>query len=88
MPKQPPEEDSIWVGLFLGFTCVVLSLLLGAFIPWGILAVGLTQLVFQGPLVVYFHKAEKTKTMMGVVIIACLTILLNASCWGLVYIAR
>ena len=48
--------------------------------------VGLVQLVYLGPAYVILRMQGQRRTALGVLILAALTFLLNAGCWGVVAI--
>jgi len=49
-----------------------------------LLGIGVTQLVWVVPAVMYFQKDGQKETVKGILIVAGLTFLLNATCWGAV----
>ena len=51
-------------------------------------AVGVAQLLYMAPLYLYFRKTGRNETAKGLIIIASITALVNAACWGLVYNMR
>ncbi len=46
--------------------------------------IGLSQLIYMIPAIIYFKKQGETETMQGLIIGACITFLLNAACTGIV----
>lgn len=47
------------------------------------LGIGLTQVIYIIPLYLRYQKTGQKNTAKGLVIIASITALLNATCWGL-----
>jgi hypothetical protein len=48
-----------------------------------ILLIGVSQLVYQGPLAIFFWRKGKRPLLQGLIIGAAITLGLNAACWGL-----
>lgn len=51
----------------------------------GLLFFGLFQLIYAIPLYFYLRTRHKTSTAKGLLIEACLVLLINATCWGAFY---
>ena len=88
MDKQPPDEGSFWLGLFIGVFGNILGIAMGLVLAVGghpnfLMAIGASQAIYLGPLAIYFYKAGKVNTMMGILVIASLTAVLNVTCQGL-----
>ena len=91
------DEGSIAAGIGIGFglNAAVFTVLLVAGInldrlPWlaqiffsGAGGIGLTQLIYIIPLYLRYQKKGQKNTAKGLVIIASIIALLNATCWGL-----
>jgi len=83
----PENGGSIWLGILIGIGVSVGGLLAsvalmaggGAFLLMGF---GLTQLLWVIPLYLYFASQGQKETGKGILIVAGLVCLLNASCWG------
>jgi len=69
--------------LYLSFSAVGESL--SFFLLFGI---GVTQLLYVLPMVLYFRKKAKFGVAKGIVIAASLTFLSNGACWGWFLIAK
>lgn len=87
-------RDGLGLGVVLAMALNVVGALLTLFLLsvtaslaplFVVLGIGLLQLVWLGPLALYFRHAGKIETVKGIAIIAGITFLLNAACWGLVY---
>lgn len=48
------------------------------------LFVGVTQLVYLGPAAVFAFAMKRSKTLTGILIVAGITFLLNAACFGVI----
>jgi len=90
---MPDEEGGIGRGIAIG----VLLTLAGLIAIWALVVmsrsaagiiflfgIGVTQLVWVVPAVLYFQKDGQKETVKGILIVAALTFLLNASCWGVI----
>ncbi|MEO5924121.1 MAG: hypothetical protein ABIR70_09860 [Bryobacteraceae bacterium] len=66
------------IGFLLGFAPSTAEWL---FIP--LFYIGAAQLVWIVPMVLRFRSRGETETVKGIVIIAAVVAILNASCWGL-----
>ncbi len=66
------------IAFLLGFGPSTLEWL---FVP--LLFIGVAQLVWMVPIVLVFRSKGETETVKGVVIVAAVVAILNASCWGL-----
>jgi hypothetical protein len=96
LPPDPFEREcgSVMKGIAFGMMasflgCTVLAMVLGfgsssmewLFVP--LFFVGITQLLWIVPMVLQFRRKGQPETAKGLVIVAALVALLNASCWGL-----
>jgi hypothetical protein len=88
LPQAPGDRDkgSVVQGIFF------LGLAAGAFgseLPfWGIMCIGVSQLLWVGPLALMYRREGKTEAMKGVIIVSAVIALLNAACWGLMMNVR
>jgi hypothetical protein len=48
-----------------------------------ILLIGVSQLLYQAPLAIFFWRKGRRPLLQGLIIGAALTVALNAACWGL-----
>jgi len=56
-------------------------------LEWYIVAVscfGLSQFLYIGPLMLYARKLKRPGLFRGLLLVAALTFLVNAGCWGLI----
>ena len=53
----------------------------------GVFAIGLSQLAYLGPTWLLLRNRRRDAMAKGVAIVMALTFLLNAGCWGTLYIA-
>ena len=86
----PPNGGTLWGGFGIAALINLAGLVMG-FITIGIglgilvlVAFGLVQFAWLGPLYYSFRKQGKTETAKGVMIAAGISFLLNAGCWGLI----
>jgi hypothetical protein len=89
MDSEPSDEGSFWQGLFFGVFGNILGIAIGVVLavaghPAFLMAIGATQAIYLGPPAIYFYKTGKVNTMMGILVIAGLTALLNVACQRLV----
>ena len=86
---MPKDGGSVWLGLLIGvgvsIVAVAVSVALmvglgGLFLVGGI---GIVQALWIVPLYLYFRRNGQKEVGKGVLIVAGLVFLLNASCWGL-----
>jgi hypothetical protein len=91
MDNEPRDPGSFWIGMLLGFTLNLMAMLLfcgsigvthGASAPLAF-AIGLTQLIYLGPVMIYFKRKGKINSLMGVAVIAGITLLLDTTCMTL-----
>lgn len=66
-----------------GVWVTVLPSVIAGFIGAAFLGIGLAQLIWVVPAVAYFRKRNEPETAKGIIIIAGIVALLNASCWGI-----
>jgi hypothetical protein len=82
------SDGTLWKGLGIGVVLTAAGLLAGWFaVPARlvvIFAIGLAQLLWMLPACLYFRARGERETIKGLLIIAGLVFLLNASCWGIV----
>ncbi len=97
---EPPKNESLAdespdngsIGRGIGYTLVLHLLqlpmaLIFSITPIGPLpffAIGLSQIVYMLPAIIYFNKQRETETAQGLIIGASITFLLNAACTGIV----
>lgn len=70
------------------FIAVVLGLFVGSVFTtlaptYALIGIGVTQLIWLGPLYWHFRKSAETESAKGVLLGAGLTLLLNGACWGI-----
>ena len=53
--------------------------------PLPLFAIGLSQLVYMIPAIIYFKKQRENETVKGLIIGTSITFLLNAACTGIFY---
>lgn len=51
----------------------------------GLAGFGLIQLAYMVPVYLYLRMRKKTETAKGLLIEACLVLLVNVACWAIVY---
>lgn len=78
--KKPWKGSRVWAGIGL----VALLHLLNLIFPMALAFIGITQLIYVGPALVYFRK--DTAMMQGILIGAGITFLINAACFGIVFV--
>lgn len=66
-----------------GFWATVLPTAVAGLLGIGLLGIGLAQLLWVVPAVAYFRKRNEPETAKGIIIVAGIVGLLNASCWGI-----
>jgi hypothetical protein len=66
-----------------GFWATILPSVAAGFIGIGFLGIGAAQLLWVIPAVAYFRKRNEPETAKGIIIVAGIVALLNASCWGI-----
>lgn len=55
-------------------------------LPWLFFGIGLSQALYVVPIALYFWRKGETRTVAGMLIMACVTFLLNAICFGGVWL--
>jgi hypothetical protein len=50
---------------------------------WSVFGIGLTQLLYIVPAIVYFQKKQRQGMVEGLIIAAAVTALLNGACWAM-----
>ena len=82
------DGGSIWRGILIGIgvsiggllaSAALMAVMVGSYLLIGF---GLTQLLWVIPLYLYFARNGQKETGKGILIVAGLVFLLNASCWG------
>jgi heme/copper-type cytochrome/quinol oxidase subunit 4 len=92
LEEKSVDRGNIAVGIGLGIGLTILGIGLtvalaaltkgvGLILLFG---VGVVQVVWMGPVCAYFFKKGETRTGQGLLIIAGLVFLLNATCFGLI----
>lgn len=95
------EGLEILLGIFLLVGMHILAILVGAVITWifvtvqvygmaslmlaGVLGIGIAQLLYVIPVILWLRRQRKWGLMKGVIIGAVLTALLNGGCWLWLY---
>jgi hypothetical protein len=92
-PTEPqrPYRGDVWLGLGqgLGINCLVFvfgmivatsAFLFQTWILRIVMAIGVTQFVYLGPLMLRAHRNHRPGKMAGLIIAASITLLLNAAC--------
>ena len=94
--SETEYKGSVGKGVGRGLAYTVIALVLGGvwatLLPSTVggllgavaLGIGVAQLVWVIPAVAYFRKRNEPETAKGIVIVAGIVALLNASCWGIV----
>ena len=77
--KKGSHALDVWKGVGFG---LLLHLVLLIYPPAYFL-IGVAQLIYVIPALIYFRK--RTGIMQGIIIVAVLTFLLNAACFGIVF---
>jgi uncharacterized BrkB/YihY/UPF0761 family membrane protein len=97
MSQRDGSVSNLIVGAFIIFGLHLLALLALGLITWigGLIkidslqipllvhtyGVGITQLIYVIPLIIYYRKQQKYGLMKGVIVGAVITALLNGGCW-------
>jgi hypothetical protein len=91
--KLAPTIDRMRDGLFLGFLLHFIQLpmmiIAGAFFgfaPITLLFIGVSQLVYMIPAMVINYRRGQLNVMKGLIIISAITFMLNAACFGLLFL--
>lgn len=87
MQQRPPEEqrDSVgWVlaGIGLGLGLHLIQFLLFLVVPGTLFFIGLSQLIYMVPAILIANSKRHKGMAKGLIILAALTFLLNAACYG------
>ncbi len=72
------------VGLLAYITVVIFPVLSAAFL-YGLLAIGLAQIIYIIPAIALLYRWQKWGLMRGVIVGAVLTALLNVGCFLLIF---
>jgi hypothetical protein len=96
LPEEPEDESIILEGVAAALVATILfagALVLLAsghsaiaqrlVIPM-VFGIGITQVVYVGPIAILFLHYRRRKAAIGAIIFAAVVFLLNAACWGLV----
>lgn len=76
---------SVIAGLLINVTLI--SDAVGLIAVYGLFGIGLSQMIYITPVLIYLRKRQAWGLFKGVIIGAILTILLNGGCWLLIYSA-
>ena len=89
MPEDQPDTGSLAKGIVIAVGLDVgLFVLVASRYAVALLACGVMQLLWLVPLYFYFRSTGESESAKGVLIVAGLCFLLNAACWGLVFVVR
>lgn len=91
MDEIQPDVSKFWPGVLLGFLlhlCSPLFLWLGNVGLAMLAGIGVTQLIYVVPLMIYFYRSGRKNAFKGMLLAAGITFLLNATCWGLIVTAH
>lgn len=89
--EEPPEKSNGHIAKGFGFALLANVGLVFLSSPFEsiwivtLFAIGLVQLLVLVPLAIYFNLKKESKTVQGILILAGITFLLNAGCYGLVF---
>ncbi|MVP01705.1 hypothetical protein [Paenibacillus lutrae] len=81
-PHQPWKGSQVAVGIGWVAACHLIWLIAAPLY----LGIGIVQLVYVIPLLIISHVKGKTGVFQGILIAAGITFLINAACFGYVYI--
>lgn len=81
--KAPPPPFPKTSGIGKGIGILALLHLILIVYPTAYFAIGLVQLLYVIPALIYFRK--RTPVLQGILIGAGITFLLNAACFGIVF---
>lgn len=92
LEEKSADRGSIGVGIGLGIAITVLGIGLMialAMLTKGVgvvlfLGIGVVQVLWMGPVCAYYFNKGETRTGQGLLIIAGLVFLLNATCFGII----
>jgi hypothetical protein len=86
------DQGSFGRGVLIGFALtvggMVVVLTIMGVVLWGIGIIGIVQLLWMLPAWLIYRRRGQEETAKGILIIACVVFMLNASCWGLVLSLR
>ena len=76
-------------GIFIAAVCNLVGLGLAFYLTFIFTSIffsgfGITQVLWLGPLWNHYKKKRETEEAKGVLVIAGMTLLLNAACWSMV----
>jgi threonine/homoserine/homoserine lactone efflux protein len=85
---EPSRGRDVWIGLGLGLAINASVFVVGIFlvlsgvplVQWVLATLGVTQFVYIGPLMLEARRSERRGKMLGLIIAASVTVLLNAAC--------
>lgn len=90
-PAAPPSsgfKDGVLRGFLIGLAAHTIQVILGAITAGiSIFAIGLSQLLYMIPLIIYFRKQGMPLAAKGMLICLGLTFLLNVACVGILILA-
>jgi hypothetical protein len=87
------NRDGVGIGLLIGIglhivagglILLAISLVDQEYSAGALVVCGLTQLIYLVPAMLIERSKQRPKIVRGIVLVAAITFLLNASCWGLV----
>ena len=92
--SEKPMERKEWPGVLTGILLVgalhLLQLLVGFIFPpvlaFSFFFIGLTQLVYVIPAILIVRRKGRPDIVKGIIIGAAVTFLLNAACYGLIFV--
>lgn len=71
------------IGLAIFFFLVLARHVDSKFVGIFLMFIGLSQLIYVLPLIIYCHRKRRRRLLQGLIIGASIVFLLNASCFGL-----
>ena len=85
-PQRSPSRD-VLLGLALGLGINALVFVVGLFSAlswapagWSLIAIGVMQFIYIGPLILEARRSQRPGRVKGPIIAASITLLLNAAC--------
>src|SRR5205085_498167 len=82
------ERNDLWLGIVLALLLHLIQVPL-ALLTTGIslIFVGLSQLIYIIPAILFYRRDDRSDVVKGLIIVAAITFLLNATCTVLFFIA-
>lgn len=90
MTDQQPERNEtgeVWKGIGLTLLLHLIQIPIAALSGGvAVIGIGLSQLLYVVPAVIIAHRKGRKGLMKGIIIAAAITFLLNAACFGVIFV--